>query len=889
MDLPIEITTPEILIGFVLIAGPVTWWSLRALTHHSNLRQYSLITLRLLIIGGIFFSLSSPYLLYRKTRPVHRDYLIDVSYSIADQHWKNALNLVIRDAQKHLNREDDTGQLFSLARTNQPQASFRKQSWNPLPKKIRKAPLFPPSESDRTVSNIYRGLYRQMLTSRPKKTREIIIFTDGFDTIQHQQKPSSNPDVNDPSPVSEHLLSRTNQSTNIIRYPLPAGSSPDIKLLELETSPKTGFYQPLHVSGLIESHQIEQATITLSIGDQKRITQTVQFSESGKHHIPFDPIYPDQIFSSPPEHPIQIQLTVDPPPGKDFRSVDNSLSTHVQISPPEKILFLTSSPGQLQPLTHALEAQHLQSSVQTSWPGIQSLRKHHAIILHRPTDDLLSNSNEQQLLQYIQNGGSLMILSDSSDLETKWLRESTLSPHLPIRPIRQPASSSKNRTEETSSPPSPPEPKPEEDTSRKQKGKVSTVGLLLVMDRSGSMAGKKINLVREAAIATLETLSDRDTIGVLAFNEQTRWITFPISAARKSLFKQRIRRLKAGGGTNIQAALTTAAKAIEQIQSGIKHIILLSDGRTEPANFQRLVQKIQREGATISTVAVGKDAHDQLLSKIADWGNGSSYFTRDFNRIPQIFTMEARNVRKQARRPKRSPKQKDQESPPEDDDSSSNTQQHPTQDHEESSEPAEQDRTDTEQPELKQIFIAQHVPFLRDFTSDQIPPVRSLIRTEAHQEAIVPLRVQTRDKDPFFAYRYRGAGTILMLNTGFSSQEKSWFQWQKFPRFLSQILRRFAHAPGDDHQTEKKRTRNRQSPETLVTGLSRTFFHEDVPKNRLESTTPQDASKQQAEERTLPSLPAPEREVQNKKYPLSRLLLILVLILFVLEIGLRKL
>jgi hypothetical protein len=69
-------------------------------------------------------------------------------------------------------------------------------------------------------------------------------------------------------------------------------------------------------------------------------------------------------------------------------------------------------------------------------------------------------------------------------------------------------------------------------------------------------------------------------------------------------------------------------------------MIVLSDGLTDEADFEKLVKDVRANNITISTVSVGIDADRDLMRDVADWGGGRSYFTNDVQSVPGIFTSE---------------------------------------------------------------------------------------------------------------------------------------------------------------------------------------------------------------------------------------------------------
>ena len=86
--------------------------------------------------------------------------------------------------------------------------------------------------------------------------------------------------------------------------------------------------------------------------------------------------------------------------------------------------------------------------------------------------------------------------------------------------------------------------------------------------------------------------------------------------------------------------MVEAQRGMASKQAAIKHVIVLSDGLTDKADFHALVSKMARDGVTVSTVSVGNDADVQLMADIAKDGKGRGYVALDPQTIPQIFTTE---------------------------------------------------------------------------------------------------------------------------------------------------------------------------------------------------------------------------------------------------------
>lgn len=164
--------------------------------------------------------------------------------------------------------------------------------------------------------------------------------------------------------------------------------------------------------------------------------------------------------------------------------------------------------------------------------------------------------------------------------------------------------------------------------------------LILVIDKSGSMGGEKIQLAKEAAIASAEVLKESDNFGVIAFDSLSEWICHPTSAQDLDSIVNDVARLIAGGGTHIYPALYEAYEALLDSDAKLRHIILLSDGHTTGEGYRELVSHIAADEITLSTVGIGDSCDVDLLESMARLAGGEYYQTSDFGSVPQIFTRE---------------------------------------------------------------------------------------------------------------------------------------------------------------------------------------------------------------------------------------------------------
>ncbi len=168
--------------------------------------------------------------------------------------------------------------------------------------------------------------------------------------------------------------------------------------------------------------------------------------------------------------------------------------------------------------------------------------------------------------------------------------------------------------------------------------------LVQCLDKSGSMSGRPIEMAREAAIAAGETLSERDLLGVVSFDDASRWVYALSDKGDGVRFERSVASLRAGGGTDMYPALEEAISSLEGVTAPLKHVIVLSDGATAPADFDGLMKRAVAGRITVSAVALGSGADVKFLERLTQTGKGRLYQAPEANAgapLPQIFIREA--------------------------------------------------------------------------------------------------------------------------------------------------------------------------------------------------------------------------------------------------------
>lgn len=175
-----------------------------------------------------------------------------------------------------------------------------------------------------------------------------------------------------------------------------------------------------------------------------------------------------------------------------------------------------------------------------------------------------------------------------------------------------------------------------------------TLALALVIDRSGSMAGPKLELTKEAARAAIVGLAPGDLGGVIAFDTRARTVARLQPLAGRQRLLAEIGALRASGGTNIVPALREAVDQMLAVSAQKKHVILLSDGQSQREGLDELVDEAAAGRVSVSTIAVGDGADQALLASVADRTGGRAYFTADPTSIPRLFSRETETLRRKA-------------------------------------------------------------------------------------------------------------------------------------------------------------------------------------------------------------------------------------------------
>jgi len=175
----------------------------------------------------------------------------------------------------------------------------------------------------------------------------------------------------------------------------------------------------------------------------------------------------------------------------------------------------------------------------------------------------------------------------------------------------------------------------------KGRGREPRVALALVIDKSGSMGGDKIEMAKEAAARSIRLLRPEDQAAIIAFDSVPQWVMPLTSLTERDQLETAIGGIYAAGGTDIYPAAAVGFETLREVDADVKHVILLTDGQSgATGDYLALLERMRAARVTLSTVAIGGDADTALLETMARLARGRYHFAANPRAIPQILSSD---------------------------------------------------------------------------------------------------------------------------------------------------------------------------------------------------------------------------------------------------------
>lgn len=174
------------------------------------------------------------------------------------------------------------------------------------------------------------------------------------------------------------------------------------------------------------------------------------------------------------------------------------------------------------------------------------------------------------------------------------------------------------------------------------------MNLTLVLDRSNSMKGARLDKVKVAAHQIIDQLSENDVLSVITFNDRAEVLIEATTVTDKSALKARVSMMGASGGTEIYQGLSAGVDQNRRFFAPrlVNHIILLTDGHTfgDHERSIKLARMAAQEGMTISAMGLGHEWNDEFLDQLATTTGGTSKFISSSSAVVRFLNDHVRTL-----------------------------------------------------------------------------------------------------------------------------------------------------------------------------------------------------------------------------------------------------
>ena len=654
-----------------------------SLVDRSPWLRWASLTCRIAAILFLILALCRPYAA-DKNDELHVNVLVDVSQSVDLDGAIESLAKV--DEWIKGLRASDTWSLFAVA------SGVRQyQSTAELRDVLKKWQTGLADDKFRSDSKLAEALLTTRLVFPADKSRRTVLITDGQETA---------------GDIGTVLTQLKDEKIDVRLLPIAGLKDPEAAALSLDASASEAFF------GEMLRMTAKLATNEPMKGKARLVHKGVAVQEKDVSLMPGKPTIVE--FDVEMKTPGASLWSFELVPANDHFPINNQASSTVNVRGRPHVLLLHEKPQQLRSFSRLLREQAIEAEVRGKYglpETLEELASFDALVLADLPATSLTPRQMQMIKRYVMDlGGGLLMMGSENSFGLGGYYKTPVEDVLPL-------------------------------ISRFEKEKEKpSLAMVLVIDKSGSMTGVPIELARQAAKAAVELLGTHDTIGVVGFDHQAQVVCEMTSAVEVDSVQAAIDSLQAEGGTFMYPAMAQGKEMLESTPAKIRHMICLSDGHTQPAEHESLVEEMSEAGITVSTVALG-DADKQLMSTIAELGHGRYYETADPANVPQIFTKETMEATKSA----------------------------------------------IKEDLFGSVQTGDH-PMLAGYQGADLPFTLGYVMTEAKPTAQLLLAVETGD--PLLAIGRYGLGTGMAYTSDLTEKwGGEWLAWSSCGKFWAQALR----------------------------------------------------------------------------------------------------
>ncbi|OPJ63070.1 VWA domain-containing protein [Clostridium oryzae] len=577
----INFTAPYFLMLIPVFIAIVVYIA-RSLNRFSKNKKRIIIALRCFVIIFLVMSLCGTTF-YWRMNSVTTIFLIDASDSTAK--YRESMEKFINSAVKLKKNKDNVG-VISFGQNSQVEAFINK--------KLKFTKIEGAINSNYT--NIENAISSAAAMFPEDTNKRLVILSDGCENLGAAKK------------IIPSLMS---QGIEFKFYKIDKQREVyDAEVDNLKVPENLTLGQEFDIEVTVNSSIAQNAKLILYSGRQKSSEQAVRL-QNGVNKF----IFKDKAKSGGLKF-YRVVLK----PERDSQALNDEASAFTQIKAKPQILLIEGKKREADELARMLKASSAKYKLVNAAGApstVQEMTNYKTIITCNVAVDDLSKGFMNSIESYVKDfGGGFIATGGDNSFALGGYKGTSLEKLLPVY------------------------------MDMKGKKEIPKMDMVLVIDKSGSMteseAGiSKVAMAKQAAAESLKSLrAGKDELGVIAFDEGYSWVVKNkvINNVKKSI--NDIGTIRADGGTSILPSLSAAYNSLKHSNAKIKHVILLTDGEAENSGYDELLNKMNKNKITVSTVAVGQDADAKLLKSIASKCEGRCYITNEYTNIPRIFTKE---------------------------------------------------------------------------------------------------------------------------------------------------------------------------------------------------------------------------------------------------------
>lgn len=580
-------TTPAAL--WLLIVVPLVWAALRFGRINFNPRQRAAQAgVRSLVLTALVFALARPVVSTGSSR-LSVVYLVDVSHSIASQSITAAADRI--DALT-LEIKPDHFRVLAFGAT-----VAVLDGTKALRALATADPTDPNGSVRRDATDLEQALRQARAELLPGHVQRVVLFTDGRATAGE---------------ATEAAVSLAAAGVRVFVEPMAPRDLGDTWIDRIRLPDRVSAGSPVSATVEIGSQRAGRAVVELRAGDRVVASQAVDVA-AGATTVPMD-----VTFAEAGAQRLEASVTM----AGDPLASNNRLAREAVVSARPRVLYVEGALASARYLQAALTQSGFDVTVRppTGLPRqAADFDAWDALIVSDVARSAMPDASMKAMSEWVErDGGGLLIAGG----------EAVFGEGAPGGP-----GGYRNTELERIAP-----------TTFERKDKPE-VALIIVLDKSWSMAGAVLELCKAAAQAAIDVLSDEQQVGLVTFNDGLNWeFTLRNVGKNRDAIRKSVASIEASGHTLIYPAVEQAYLALKDARARAKHVVLLSDGRSYPDDYEGLVKKMVAAKITVSSIAVGPAADVELLTNIAKWGEGRNYIVEDAKEVPQIFVKEAKNA-----------------------------------------------------------------------------------------------------------------------------------------------------------------------------------------------------------------------------------------------------